>query len=71
MGSEPVAGELFVEGRLTVAWLIAFCRPEAGAVRCEHLVADHEIALVVETELEFCIGNDDASGECIFCTFLI
>ena len=43
MGSEPVAGELFVEGRLTVARLIAFCRPEAGAVRCEHLVADHEI----------------------------
>ena len=71
MGSEPVAGELFVEGRLTMTRLVAFCRPEAGAVRCEHLVADHEIALVIETELEFCISNDDASGECIFCTFLI
>ena len=29
MGSEPVAGELLVEGRLTVTRLIAFCRPEA------------------------------------------
>ena len=71
MGSKPVAGELLVEGRLTVTRLIAFCRPEAGAVRCEHLVADHEVALLVKTEFEFCIGDDDSLCEGVLCTFFI
>ena len=71
MGSEPVAGELLVEGRLTVTWLIAFCRPETGTVRCEHLVTDHEVALLVKTEFEFCIGNDDSLCEGVLSTFFI
>ena len=60
MGSKPVAGELFVEGRLTVAWLIAFCRPETGTVRCEHPSPITRLPSSSRPNSNFCIGNDDS-----------
>ena len=71
MGSEPVAGELLVEGRLTVTRLIAFCRPEAGAVRCEHLVAQNDIAVFVQTEFELGICDNDTAAQGIIRAFFV
>ena len=39
--------------------LIPFSRPEAGAVRCQHLIAQDDIAVFIQTELEFGVCDDD------------
>ena len=56
---QPVSCELLVKGRLAVSRLISVGRPETGAVRRQHLVADHDIAVLVEAELEFGVGDDN------------
>lgn len=71
VGLEPVANELLIEGRLAVARLVAFQRPEAGGIRGEHLVAQHHVAVLIQTKLKLGVGNDDAAGERIFSTLLI
>ena len=60
---QPVACELLVKGGLSVSRLIAVCRPEAGAVRCQHLVANHHVAVLIQTELKLCVRNDDAASQ--------
>src|SRR5690606_15516867 len=42
------------------AGLVALARPEARAVRREHLIDDHERAIRQRAELEFRVGDDDA-----------
>lgn len=71
VGLEPVAHELLIEGRLAVARLVAFQRPEAGGIRGEHFVAQHHVAVLIQTKLKLGVGNDDAAGERIFSTLLI
>ena len=63
--------ELLVEGRLTVAGLVTFGGPEAAAVGSQHLVAQDNIALLVKTEFELGVGDDDASGPCILSALLV
>lgn len=50
-----------VVGRLALANLVLVCGPEARAVGGEHLVDEHDLARLVETELEFGVGDDDAA----------
>ena len=50
---------LLVEGRLVVAGLVAFYRPEAGAVGSEHLISDHDISILIKSELKLGISYDD------------
>ena len=57
----PVAHVLLVEARLAAAGLVAVGRPVARGVRREHLVADDELAVVVEAELELRVGEDHAA----------
>ena len=71
IGLEPVADKLLVEGRLAVAGLITFEGPEAAAVGCEHLVAEHYFAVLVEAELELGIRDDDASCERVVRALLV
>ena len=68
---QPVAGELLVKGRLSVSRLVSVCRPEAGAVRCEHLVAENDVSVFIEAELELCICDDDAAAQRVVRTFLV
>ena len=70
MGGEPVTGELLVEGWLAVANLVAFYRPETGAVRGQHLITDNDIAVLIETKLKFGVGNDDSMAVSIVCALL-
>ena len=71
IGLEPVADELLVEGRLTVAGLVTFGGPETAAVGSQHLVAQNDIALFVEAELELGVGDDDAAGPCVLSALFI
>ena len=56
---EPVAGKLFVEGRLGMPRLITVRRPETGAVRRQHLVAQDNISVFVQAEFKFGVRDDD------------
>ena len=38
---------------------VAFCRPETGTVRGQHLIAQNHVAILIQTELKFGICNDD------------
>ena len=71
VGLQPVAGKLFVEGRLSMTCFIAVCRPETGAVRCQHLVSDHDIAVLIQTKLKLGIRNDDTAAQCILSALFI
>ena len=71
IGLEPVADKLLVKGGLAVAGLVSICGPEAAAVRGEHLVAENDIALLVQTELEFGVGYDNAAALGIFSAFFV
>ena len=71
IGLKPVANELLIEGGLAVACLIAFQRPEAGGIGGQHLVAQNDIAVLVQTELKLGVGDDDAAGEGILSALLV
>src|SRR5205823_5018778 len=47
-----VAHELLVERRLRATGAVPGGRPEPRRVRCERLVAEHQLTALVETELE-------------------
>ena len=51
--------------------LVTVRRPETGTVGCEHLIAQYQIAVFIQTELEFCIGDDDPAAERVIGTFFI
>ena len=63
IGLEPVADELLIERGLTVAGLIALQQPEAAGIGGEHLIAQHHVAVLIQTKLELGIGNDDAAAQ--------
>ena len=50
---------------------ISFRRPEAGTVRCQHLVADHHITILVQTEFKLGIRNNNTLAQGIFRTLFI
>ena len=54
-----------------MAGLVALQRPEAGGIGGQHLVAEDDIAVLVQTELELGIGDDDAAGEGVLGALLI
>ena len=54
-----------------MARLISKKRPEAAGVRGEHFVAEDDISVLVQTELELCIRDDDPAGEGVIRAFLI
>ena len=58
---QPVAGKLFVEGGLTMAWFISFSRPETRAIRSQHLITDHQISFFIQTEFKLGVCNDDSA----------
>ena len=68
---KPVSCELLVEGRLSVSGFIPVRRPETGTVGSEHFVAQDDIALLVQSEFEFGIRDDNAARQGVFCAFLI
>ena len=51
--------------------LIPVGRPEAGAVRRQHLVADDQFSILVQTELELGVCDDDSAGKGIIRAFFI
>src|SRR6185312_14382918 len=55
----PVTDELLVEGGRRLAGLVAVGGPEAGGVRGQHLVAEHDLGTGVAAELELGVGEDD------------
>ena len=50
-----------VVGRLALANLVLVCGPEARAVGSEDLIDEHDLAGLVEAELELGVGDDDAA----------
>ena len=54
-----VADELLVEAVLRAARLVRVRGPEARRVGRQRLVAEHELAVGVEAELELRVGDDD------------
>src|SRR5207248_7149608 len=54
-----VADELLVEAVLRAAGLVRLARPEARRVRRQRLVAEDEVAVRVEPELELRVRDDD------------
>ena len=56
-----VAHELLVETRRTDAGFVGGNRPEARRVRRQHLVDQHQIAGLVDAELELGVGDDDVA----------
>src|SRR5690606_34813175 len=60
-GFQPVAHELLVEARRIAAFGIAVGRPEAAGIRGQRLVHQGQGAVVVQTELELGVGDDDAA----------
>ena len=60
---QPVADKLFVVRGLGLACLVAFQRPETGAVGSQHLVADYNLAVFIHAEFKLGISDDDASGQ--------
>ena len=68
---EPVTNELLVVRRLGFAHFVAFQRPETGAVRCQHFVCQNDFAVLVQSELELGIGNDDAVFPCVVRALLV
>src|ERR1700759_540171 len=58
----PVADVLLVKARLATAGLVLVSGPEARGVRGADLIADGQLAVGVETELELRVGEDDPVG---------
>jgi hypothetical protein len=56
-----IANAYLVIGRLALANLVLVRGPEARAVRSEDLVDQHDLAGLVEAELELGVGDDDAA----------
>ena len=54
-----------------MAGLVTFGGPETAAVGSQHLVAQNDIALFVEAELELGVGDDDAAGPCVLSALFI
>ena len=50
---------------------ITFYWPETRTVRCKHLITDHHVTILIKTEFEFCIGDDNTTAQCVVCTFFI
>lgn len=69
-GGERLNAYLVVRG-LTLADLVLVSGPEARAVGCEHFVDEHDLARLVEAELELGVGNDDAAFLGILASLLI
>lgn len=59
---QPVANKLLVEARLVLPRLVDVGGPEPRGIGCEHLVDEHEVAILVETPLELGVGQDDAAS---------
>ncbi len=54
-----------------MAYLVGIERPEARGIRREHLIAHNNLAVLVKTELELRIRNDDALGKRIVGALLV
>lgn len=39
---------------------VSFYRPEATGIRSQHFIGENDLAVLVQTELEFGVGNEDA-----------
>src|SRR5207247_6927246 len=59
-GLEVIADELFVEARLSAAWLIIVCRPETRRIGSKHFVDENQPA-VEKAERTFRVGDEDAT----------
>ena len=46
-----------------MAGLIALQRPEAAGIGGEHLIAQHHVAVLIQTKLELGVSNDDAAAQ--------
>ena len=51
--------------------LVALQRPEAGGIRGEHLIAQHHVAVLIQTKLELGVGDDDATGQGVLSALLV
>ena len=51
--------------------LVDISGPETGTVRRQHLIAQHDIAFLIQTELKLRIRNDDTAASGIISTFCI
>lgn len=71
VGFQPVTGELFVKGRLAMSWLVAVYRPETGAVGSQYFIPQYHVAVLIQSELELGICDNDSFGQCIIRTFFI
>ena len=54
-----------------MAWFVLVGRPEAGAVRRQHLIADDQFVVLVQTEFKLGIRYDDTAGKGVIRTLLI
>ena len=54
-----------------MANFVAFYRPETGAVRGEHFIANNDAAVLIQTKLKFGISNDDSVSVRIIRTFFV
>src|SRR5437016_4452581 len=60
-GRSPIAHKLLVKARLRAARLVLIGGPEARGIGRAHLVAERQLAIPVEPELELRVGEDDAA----------
>ena len=54
-----------------MARLITVCRPEAGGIRCQHLITENDLSVFVQSEFKLGIRDDDPLGQRVICALLI
>ena len=60
---QPVTDELLVETGLHLAGTVIGSRPVPRRIGGEDFVGQHQVAVGVDAELEFCVGDDDSLSE--------
>lgn len=59
---QPVPQELLIKALLTTTDFVVILGPETGRVGCQDLIGQHDfIGFLINTELEFRVGNDNAT----------
>ena len=51
--------------------LVAVYRPETGAVGSQYFIPQYHVAVLIQSELELGICDNDSFGQCIIRTFFI
>ena len=68
---EPVTQVLLVKAVLSLTNLVGVLRPETAGVGGQHLIAQYQFAVLIQTELELGVGNDNTLGQSVVGALLV